>query len=185
MDCYEQAENFTNALASAEPTPGGGAAAAMAGAMGTALVLMALRTTLKRKSTPAQHQAAGQRYIEPLERLHTQLLQLMRLDAQAYQNYLHVCRTDKTGAAKQEALYQAACIPAQTAQVCNNVLQQTDEAAPWIAPIILSDVACARHLLRAARACCVENIRVNLACLKQPQQVQTLKQILDTLQTEN
>ena len=51
MEWFTAAERFTAALASSDPTPGGGAAAAHAGAMGCALALMAVQTTLKRKST--------------------------------------------------------------------------------------------------------------------------------------
>ena len=42
MEWDKTAAKFVEALASAEPTPGGGAAAAMSGAMGCALVMMAM-----------------------------------------------------------------------------------------------------------------------------------------------
>ena len=41
MEWFTAAQHFTKALASAEPTPGGGAAAAHAAAMGCALAMMA------------------------------------------------------------------------------------------------------------------------------------------------
>ena len=52
MEWFKAAEKFNDALASSDPTPGGGAAAAMAATMGCALSIMAVQTTLKRKSTP-------------------------------------------------------------------------------------------------------------------------------------
>ena len=52
MEWYTAADKFIEALASSDPTPGGGAAAASAGAMGCALAMMAVGTTLKRKATP-------------------------------------------------------------------------------------------------------------------------------------
>ena len=67
------AHQFTDALASANPTPGGGAAGAMAGAMGCALVMMAIQTTLKRKNTPEENRPFLQKSLHELEPLHAQL----------------------------------------------------------------------------------------------------------------
>ena len=52
MEWFTAAEKFNQALASSDPTPGGGAAAAMTAAMGCALALMAAQTTVNKKATP-------------------------------------------------------------------------------------------------------------------------------------
>ena len=79
MDWNIGAHQFTDALASSNPTPGGGAAAAMAGAMGCALVMMAAGTTLKSKNTPNEYRPLLEKSLHELERLHTQLKDLITL----------------------------------------------------------------------------------------------------------
>ncbi|MBO5911273.1 MAG: cyclodeaminase/cyclohydrolase family protein [Elusimicrobiaceae bacterium] len=163
-DC---AHTFTNALASSAPTPGGGAAAAMAGAMGCALVMMATGTTLKRKATPAEHRSMLEESLQNLNTLHEQLKNFITQDARAYEGYLAAAKLPKENPARtqavQDALWQAACVPAQTAQVCLQVSALLKKARPYISNIIISDVYCAQHLLSGAVACCVENIRANAA----------------------
>ena len=165
MTWNHSACQFTDALASSDPTPGGGAAAAMAGAMGCALIQMAASTTLKRKNTPSESHPLLEKSLQELKTLHGQLKNLMAQDAKAYETYLTAAKLPKEDPSRtqamQEALWQAACVPAQTAQTCQAVLAQLKIVRPYISDIIISDVHCAQHLLGGALACCVENIRAN------------------------
>ena len=167
MTWNESAHTFTDALASSAPTPGGGAAAAMAGAMGCALGMMAVGTTLKRKATPAEHRPMLEKSLQQLNMLHEQLKNLITQDARAYENYLSAAKLPKEDPTRpqavQDALWQAAAVPAQTAQVCLQVLSQLKDAWPCISSIIISDAHCAQHLLNGAVSCCVESIRANAA----------------------
>lgn len=163
------AHQFTDALASANPTPGGGAAGAMAGAMGCALGLMAVQTTLKRKNTPDEYRAPLEKSLHNLEPLHAQLKDFIMQDAAAYEAYLTAAKLPKENPARtqavQDALWQAAAVPAQAAQVCTQVMRELTSVRPYIADMIISDVNCAQHLLTSALACCVENIRTNALCI--------------------
>ncbi len=176
---------WLDALSSADPTPGGGAAAAVTGAMGCSLLLMSLRTTLKRKATPAPNRPMLEKQVAQAEALLTQLKELAAQDARAYEGYLAAAKLPKDNPARpqalQEALWQAALVPAQTAQACKQVLALVQTAAPLIDQIILSDVACARHLLRSAVDCCAENIRVNAAYITQADRAAHLQQLLRDL----
>ncbi|MCA9870939.1 MAG: cyclodeaminase/cyclohydrolase family protein, partial [Anaerolineae bacterium] len=49
MNTLTNLDNFIDRLASGDPTPGGGSAAALAGAAGAALVAMVARLTVGRK----------------------------------------------------------------------------------------------------------------------------------------
>lgn len=167
MTWNESAHTFTDALASSAPTPGGGAAAAMAGAMGCALGIMAVGTTLKRKVTPAEHRPMLEESLQQLNTLHEQLKNLIAQDARAYENYLSAAKLPKEDPARaqavQDALWQAATVPTKTAQVCLQVISQLKDIRPCISNIIISDAHCAHHLLTSAVTCCVENIRANAA----------------------
>lgn len=183
MRWADAAEQFVQALASPEPTPGGGAAAATAGAMGCALVLMAIEVTLKRKNTPADIVPALENTKQLLSNLQTAFHALARRDAAAYAAYVHACKLPKEDPSRlralQDTLWTAAFIPADTAQAGSQALTLLDAVQDKIAPVILSDVFCARHLLRSAIACCVENIRANLKYIKEPEQIGKLKKILE------
>ncbi len=178
------AKQFTDALASSNPTPGGGAAAAMAGAMGCALVAMAIQTTLKRKESSPQLAPVLNEYRKLLETLQNSMPQ----DAQAYEAYLTAAKLPKEDPARtqavQEALWQAACVPAQTAQICLKALSKIKDVRPLIAPVIISDVNCAQHLLKSAVACCVENIRANAAYITNTAHQEQIKQWLNTFSQE-
>ena len=185
MKWTQSANEWTQALSSAEPTPGGGAAAAVCGAMGCSLLLMALRTTLKRKSTPEQNRTVLQEHVHTLENRLTQLQQLAAQDAQSYEAYLAAAKLPKQDPTRpqslQETLWQAACVPAETARVCKEVLMQLKETENLVDKIIISDAHCARHLLHSALACCAENIRANMAYITQPERIQTLQKLLQSL----
>lgn len=159
------ADHFIEALASSDPTPGGGAGAAMAGAMGCALALMAVQTTLKRKSTSAQAQTLLTEGAKRISSLKMELKNLMQKDAEAYAAYLTAKKLPLGDSHRtkvlQDALWFAATVPADTATTAVHCLREIDRIKADIAPVIQSDVSCAQHLLRAAIRCAVENIRAN------------------------
>ncbi len=181
MEWAQNANQWLDALSSQTPTPGGGAAAAVCGAMGCSLLLMAARTTLKRKNTPLDARPLLEGSIEKLERILTQLKTYAVQDARAYESYLMAAKLPKNNPARpqavQEALWQATLVPAHTAQACKQVLAELEADKPLIDKIILSDVACARHLLNSAVACCAENVRVNTAFITQEDRVKQLQHL--------
>lgn len=187
MRWADQAEQFVQALASPEPTPGGGAAAATAGAMGCALALMAVGTTLKRKDTPAAFVPVLEESNRRFSGWLTALQKLARQDAKAYADYVAVCKLPKEDSSRsqmmQETLWQAALVPADTADVCRQALREAQIIGEKIAPVILSDVLCAQHLLRGAIACCVENMRTNLKYITVSERVEKLNKLLEAYES--
>lgn len=186
MNWNQGAEQFLEALSSDNPTPGGGAAAAMAGAMGCALILMAIGTTLKRKSTPKENLVSLQAVQQKIRGLHTELKKLIQLDAQAYESYLVAKRlpTEEPSRqqALQDALWVAATVPADIATVALHLLQDIDTLNPLIASVILSDMQCAQHLLKTAIRCSLENIHINLQAITDPIRVEKLQKRLSTFE---
>ena len=182
MTWTQGADEFLTALSSSDPTPGGGAAAALAGAMGCALGLMAIGTTLKRKATPEEDRPTLLQSQQKLASLHRELKTLMQKDADVYAAYLTASKLPKENPTRtqavQEALWLAATVPADTASVCEQVMLELKNVRPLIASIILSDVNCAQQLLTSALACCVENIRVNQTGIANQEQRQKLAQLI-------
>lgn len=170
MEWYKAAEKFNEALSSSDPTPGGGAAAAMAAAMGCSLAMMALQTTCKRKMTPQEVKDRLAPSLRKLGALKVQLNHYIQEDGKAYSAYIVAKQLPKENPdreqALQEALLYAARVPADTATTSVTCLREVEQIAPDIAPIILSDIACARHLLKSAIQCCIENIKANLVFIQ-------------------
>lgn len=170
MEWYTAAERFTEALASSDPTPGGGAAAAQAAAMGCALGMMAIGVTLKSKQTPEPAKDRLNQSIKCLASLKNELKSYVRKDGEAYASFLTAKKLPKENPSResaiQDALLFAARVPADTATTAVRALKELDQIKGDIAAVIQADMLCAKHLLQASIRCAVENIRANLAFIK-------------------
>lgn len=185
MEWYTAADRFTEALASADPTPGGGAAAAMTGAMGCALAMMAVATTLKRKSTPEELRPRLTQSLKRLTAFKNELKGYIQKDGQAYAAYLTANKLPKDAPerekAVQDALLFAAGVPADAASAAMHCLREVDQIKDAVADIILSDANCAKHLLQACIKSSVESIRANLVFIKNEDRVNELNKQIATL----
>lgn len=185
MEWYTAAERFTEALASSDPTPGGGAAAAMTGAMGCALAMMAVGTTLKRKATPEEIRPRLTQSLKRLSAFKNELKGYIRQDGEAYAAYLTAKKLPKESPerekAVQDALLFAARVPADAASAAMHCLREVEQIKGDIAEIILSDVHCAKHLLQACIKSSVESIRANLAFIKNEDRVNEINKQIATL----
>ena len=172
---------FLDALASGEPVPGGGAAAAMAGSHGTALVCMVLNLTVGRKRF-RRHQAV----LEPIQqRLETNRLELLELAEQDTAAYIEVDRCLKLPAHDpaartvrrtelDRALHKAAIVPCQVAATCRDALVDAWEVANRGNRTVLADVMVGTHLLLAAVRSSEVNVQVNLRMATPSARQQTL-----------
>ncbi len=185
MEWYTAAEHFTEALASSAPTPGGGAAACAAGAMGCALAMMAVGTTLKRKATPTESLPRLEQSLRRLTAFKTELKSYIQKDGEAYAAYLTAKKLPKEDASRetavQDALLFAARIPVDAAKAAMHCLREVDQIKGDVADIIMSDILCARHLLQACIKCSVENIQANLAFIKNEDRVNELNRQITVL----
>ena len=168
-------------LGSAEPAPGGGAAAALAGALGAALVQMTANLTIGRPRFAAvEDQARG---IEARAgALRQRLAELGDADAAAFEEvgaaYKLPRQDDTQKAARsraiQLALQAAAAVPLETARICAEVLEVAEEAAPILNPAVISDVMVGAVLAQAALASAALNVEINLASMTDPSVTQPL-----------
>jgi len=164
---------YLDALASTAPAPGGGSAAALAGAMAAALVSMVARFTVGRpKYAAAEAQMAAA--LEEAEAARARLLELMVADERAYLAYDAARRLPRTtdderrarAQAMQEALRGAAAPPLAMAGACRRVLELAGIAAEHGNPALASDAGVAALLAEAALQASAINVRVNLAQIR-------------------
>jgi len=184
MKWDKAANQFIDALASSDATPGGGAGAAMTGAMGCALALMAVGTTLKRKSTPPSVLPKLSDSYKRLMSFKDELQSYILKDGEAYSSYLTAKKLPKQDDNRQNALEQAlwfaARVPADTATAALHCLREIDLIKSDVAEVIMSDILCARHLLQSCIKCSVENMRANLVFITNKDHVAALEKQIAT-----
>lgn len=162
-----------DALASSEPTPGGGTAAAIAGAMGASLLVMVTGLAKSRNNTDEEKAALGKARTV-LQPLTTDLARLADADSASFNAVMAAYRlpkgTDEEKAARsraiQDALRGATIAPLDTLRTCADVLAQAQAVAQHGNRAAASDAGVAVALLRAAAAGAYANVRANLGSIK-------------------
>ena len=178
----EGANCFIDALADKSSVPGGGSAAALNGAMGSALMLMAAGVTVKRKATPQADKDFLTPYISKIENYKNEFKHLTAEDAAAYLEVINLKKQPDISAEKlAKAQIKAAEIPLITAQKAQELLKITDTIENKIATIIVSDLLCAKVLIIACLQCCAENIKANLPYVSDDNLKQKLNKELDNI----
>jgi len=162
---------YVDRLASAEPAPGGGSVAALAGALGAALGQMAIRVTEGKKNY-AEH---ADRFADAIDRLApytTMLLELMDADAEAYSRVMAAYKLPKDSPdrekAVQDGLVRATEIPSRTANCAAEALRVLEELRPIIHANVGPDLQVGLQMLRSALRGAIVNMRANLAGIKDP-----------------
>ncbi len=182
---------YLDQLASAAPTPGGGAAAALTGAQGAALVSMVCNLTVG-KPKFADVEADMRQVLERSEALRSRLLALADEDATAFGRVSEAYRLPKETpeqkaarrAAIQEALKGAEAVPMQVMEACLDVMRLAVTVAAKGNPNVVSDAAVAGILAHAGLLSAADNVRINLKFIKDEAFVQTESERLHRLLAE-
>ncbi|MBQ4493061.1 MAG: cyclodeaminase/cyclohydrolase family protein, partial [Elusimicrobiaceae bacterium] len=161
---------FVDGLASDNPAPGGGAASAICASTGTALAMMALSITLKNKDLSKETKLTLKKSLDNLYNLKEALLENAKADAKAYEQVVSARKLPKTSKERpiflQAALKEAALVPTKCAQDTIKVIEEVGKIENKISKAILSDVNCAKEILKTALICCTENIKANQIYIK-------------------
>ncbi|MFA5260606.1 MAG: cyclodeaminase/cyclohydrolase family protein [Candidatus Omnitrophota bacterium] len=151
-------KSYLDQLSAHSPVPGGGSAAALAAALGTALISMAAQYALKR-NLPRAVEKSIQRVLKNSERIRSKLQTLVDKDAQAY---LRVVVTRKASQSdRKAALRQAGKVPLEVARLCYEALDLIPPLVEKGSPFLLSDLGVAGEFLFAAFKAAMINVRVN------------------------
>ena len=172
----ETVDGWLEELASQNPTPGGGAAAAMNAAVGAALVSMVCNLTIGRPRY-AQYEPELTAALAEAEELRRQALGLAAEDAAAFETVIAAYQLPKADdaekqlrtAAIQEALLGATDVPLRIAALAAAVIGLTRRILAGANSNVISDVAVAASSARAALEAAVVNVEVNLASMTDPQ----------------
>lgn len=163
---------FLERLGSSDPVPGGGSAAALAAAMGAALVAMVAELTIGRPAY-AEHEATVRRLrFDALDR-RAELLSLAQEDATAYDVVVRARHLPKDSESEraartdalQKAMREAARIPLRAAVVASEVLDLAERIAPIGNRNAASDAGVAAQLAAAGLRGALLNVGINLPYL--------------------
>ncbi len=172
--------SYLHALRSSEPTPGGGSAAAYTGALGTSLLAMVCRLTLKSAEDHEAHPLAE--VANRLDRIVDNLAEAARIDETIFGRYVDAAAlprgTESEKAARrtaiQEALVNAGRSPLLASRIALDALDTAPEVARHGTKHALSDVETAIFLLQASVAASLVNVEVNLAMIRDNETVASL-----------
>lgn len=164
---------FLDALASSEPAPGGGTAAAVAGAMGTSLLVMVAGLPRTRGNTDEERAvlAGVQDAVRPMT---ARFAALADADTEAFNAVMAAYKLPKgtddekaaRSAAIQRGLQGATTAPLDTMRVAAAALAQATLVARLGNRSATSDVGVALELLEAAATGAAMNVRINLDSIK-------------------
>jgi len=170
VNWQQGAQAFIDALASDNPAPGGGAAGAFCAASACALSMMALSITLKNPNLSQEEKKPLKEALDNLYNLKENLVICAQEDAKAYEKVVSARKLPKTSKERavslQESLKQAALVPVKCAQDTIEVIKQLELVENKISKGIISDVNCAKQLLKTALFCATENIKANQIYIK-------------------
>ena len=160
---------FVDRLASAEPVPGGGSAAAVAASLAAGLVAMVASLSQDRPKY-AQHSALHAEAIVAARKLVDRFLELADEDAVAYTGYVAAMKlprdTEREREVRNAAIAQAARAsseaPFRTVQACVEIVAYAEALAGRSNRNASSDLEVAALLSVAASRAAAANVYINL-----------------------
>jgi formiminotetrahydrofolate cyclodeaminase len=164
--------DLLDAFASNEPVPGGGSASALAGALGTSLLLMVAGMTKTKSGTPEETADLSEASAR-LRPLRERLAALVDTDSDAYAAVAASFKlpkdTDAQKATRKNAIQvatrHAAEVPLETMRVCRDAVRHSVIVARNGNRNAASDIGVALELLMAALKGAGLNVEINLSGL--------------------
>ena len=166
-------EHLLEVLGSDAPTPGGGAAGAIAGATGAALIAMVGRLTIGKKGFEDVVERM-RALVERADAARASFLELADRDAHAFDGVMLAFKmpkeTDDEKAARSAAIQsgyeEAAAVPLEIARAAVDLMQLAEDATAMGNPQAASDGLSGSVELYCAALCAIANVEINAAALK-------------------
>ena len=163
-DTMRSCREFTAVLSSAAPTPGGGGAAALTAAVGTALCGMVANLTTGKKAYSAV-EGDIQQLLSTTNALQEKLLDQVAADAEGFLPLASVYALPKDAPDRAAKLVQAsetACaVPLRIMELCVDALAAAGRLADIGSRLAVSDAGCAAAILGGALRAASLNVLVN------------------------
>jgi formiminotetrahydrofolate cyclodeaminase len=152
---------YLEALASTAAVPGGGSAAALAAAMGAALISMVAKLSAK-KATAAEDREVLSGLVPQFDQLADRLLELSQDDNDAYRAVIDARKSGARGEALARAYERAAEVPLAAATAAARGLALLPGVSKRAWDMTASDLAVGSELLGSGFAGALGNVAINL-----------------------
>lgn len=160
---------FTERLAGKYSVPGGGGAAALTGAQGVALILMAGQFTLGKKKY-AEYEDDIRGMLSEGGWLYHELLSLVDADAAAFEPLSKAYAIPKEDPNREQILDEATKgaieVPSRILSSLSSAVPMAEEMLEKCSGLMISDVGCGADLLASALRAAALNVFVNTRTLK-------------------
>jgi formiminotetrahydrofolate cyclodeaminase len=174
---------FSDDLASSAAVPGGGSAAAYAGAMGAALAAMVGRIAERKFAS-----AATTAQIAEADNLRADFIRLVDDDGAAYALVAEAMKLPKATQDQkrarteriQSSLLAASRVPLEVAKTSRRLLDLCERTVQTAASATVSDIGVGAFLAETALRGAALNVMINLASVKDAAQVKALSEDLDS-----
>lgn len=155
---------FVTVLASSAPVPGGGGAAALVGAVGTALGNMVGSLTVgKKKYAPVEEEILALK--AKCDRLQQELLEQIAADAEGFAPLARAYGISKDdpdrGHILEEATVEACRVPVRIMELCGEALEAIAVFAAKGSRLAVSDAGCGAVCVKAALQAASLNVLIN------------------------
>jgi methenyltetrahydrofolate cyclohydrolase len=181
-------EQFLAELASSDPTPGGGSAAAIMGAMGAALISMVCNLTIGKKRYEAFDDEL-KTVLEQAETLRERLTDMIQADVEVFDRVMGAYRLPKNsdeekaarGEAIQAALKAATDVPLDCARASAEVIKLSRTVAEKGNLNVISDAGVAVLAGYAALKSAALNVYINVGSIEDKAFAESRRQRLFTI----
>lgn len=169
---------YLDNLAARKPTPGGGSAAALTGALGCALLSMVCNYTIgKEKYKSAEKKIKG--ILKQTERLRKRFLALVDLDAQAYSKVFNSRKGSPY--VYQRNLFYAIRVPLEICALAVEGYKFCPALSGRANKYLISDVYVAKELLKSCFKSGEFNVIINFPQIKDKKFISQTKRIIQNL----
>ncbi len=183
--------NFLDELASKAPTPGGGAASALCGAVAASLTAMLANLTAGKARSDENEQAAAE-IIAEADKLRAELSALADDDAAVFGKFMSAYKMPKTTEAEKamrtaaigQAAIAAAEVPMQIALKTMDVLHLARRIIVFGNPNAISDGTVSALMARAALRSALYNVKINLGLIKDAEYVAAARSKMQQLEAK-
>lgn len=168
-----EVSDFLDVLSSGEPTPGGGAVAALSGALACAMISMVSNLTIGKKKY-ANVQEEIEKILQKSEELRKHFQELAEQDSEAFNDVMGAMKMPKTTdeektlrkEALQHALQKATFVPLRTMEYSADALQLAHRIAQIGNRNVISDAGVAAIMAESALHAGWLNVAINIEAVE-------------------
>jgi len=179
LDRTTTIEKFLDAAAAKQPTPGGGSAAALAGALAAAMGEMVLNYSVGKKGLE-NHAEALKAGLGEFRRAREIMLELMAEDQSAYEA-MAAARKGADSATWEQTVMICTTVPQTIAGTAVAILELADGLAEKVNQYLLADLSVCAELAMATTRAALYNVQANLKEIGDVEQRRRIEQTSDRL----